>query len=73
MVLAALVNNSRPINPTGIVGLLLALEPQEKRGQKTVPATNVQPPGRRNLCERLGNEPRSGETVGDNEGDTCKK
>ena len=27
---------------------------------------------RRNLCERLGNEPRCRETAGGNRGDTCK-
>ena len=33
-------------------------------------ATNVHHPGRRNLCERLGHEPSSGETADDARGDT---
>ena len=36
-----------------------------KERPKTVPATNVHHPGRRNLHERLGTETGSGETAGD--------
>ena len=41
-----------------------------KERPKTVPATNVHHPGRRNLHERLGSETCSGETTGDCQGDT---
>ena len=38
-----------------------------KKQEKSVPHA------RRNLYEQLGNEPRSGETAGVNQGVTCKK
>ena len=47
----------------GAVKLRLPLEPQEKRDQNLYLQTTCKYPGRRNLCERRGNEPRSGETV----------
>ena len=65
-----LVKISRPINLTGIVGPVLPLEPLEKRDQKLYLQPTCNHPGRRNLYEQLGHEPRSGETARDHQGDT---
>ena len=64
----SLVKISRPINPTGIVGPLLTLEPLEKRDQKLYLQPTCNHTGRRNLREQLGHEPCSGETARDQEG-----
>ena len=46
------------------------LEPLEKRDQKLYLQPTCNNTGRRNLHEQLGHEPCSGETAGDQEGDT---